>query len=153
MAHYVASLSSSPAADPSLRAQLEGAAKARASDPAHLAGARLWSGACAVCHEPGQGPPMFGVRPSLALNTAIHADAPDTVVRVILEGFRAPEGLEGLGAMPPFLHHLDDAQIADLAGYLRARFAPGRSPWTDLRGAAERFRQPLLTAAEGAINH
>ena len=46
---------------------------------------------------------MFGVRPSLALNTAIHADAPDTVVRVILEGFRAPEGLEDLGAMPAFL--------------------------------------------------
>ena len=153
MAHYVASLSSSPAADPSLKARLEDAAKARAADPAYLAGARLWSGACAVCHEPGQGPPMFGVRPSLALNTAIHADAPDTVVRVILEGFRAPEELEDLGPMPAFLHHLDDAQIADLAAYLRARFAPERPAWTSLRGAAARLRQPLLTAAESPINH
>ena len=96
---------------------------------------------------------MFGVRPSLALTTAIHADAPDTVVRVILEGFRAPEGLEGLGAMPAFLHHLDDAQVADLATYLRARFAPERQAWTNLGETAARLRKPLLTAAEGAINH
>ena len=96
---------------------------------------------------------MFGVRPSLALNTAIHADAPDTVVRVILEGFRAPEGLEDLGAMPAFLHHLDDPQVADLAAYLRARFAPERPAWTNLRETAARLRKPLLTAAESPINH
>ncbi len=153
MAHYLASLSSTPPSDPSLKDQIENAAKARAFDPAYLAGARIWSGACAVCHEPGQGAPMFGVRPSLALTTAIHADAPDTVVRVILEGFRAPEGLEGLGAMPAFLHHLDDAQVADLATYLRARFAPDRQAWTNLGETAARLRKPLLTAAEGAINH
>ena len=28
-----------------------------------------------------------------------------------------------LGAMPAFSHHIDDAQIADLVAYLRARFA------------------------------
>ena len=112
--------------DAELKIGLENAAKARANDPAYLAGARIYQGACAVCHEPGKGAAMFGVRPSLALTTAIHADAPDTVVRVILEGFRAPEGLEGLGAMPAFLHHLDNAQVADLATYLRARFAPDR---------------------------
>ena len=87
---------------------------------------------------------MFGVKPSLALNTALHADAPDTALRVILEGFRAPPGLEQLGAMPGFARYLDDAQLADLAAYLqgplRARPAAverpcgarGASPATDL---------------------
>ena len=31
---------------------------------------------------------MFGVKPSLALNSAIHAEEPDTVLRVILDGSR-----------------------------------------------------------------
>ena len=53
------------------------------------------------------------------------------MLRVILDGAR-PEGLSELGAMPAFRHHLDDAQIADLAAYLRARFAPDKPAWTGL---------------------
>ena len=91
MARYLASLApASPRLDPELRTRLEQAAKARASRSAYLAGARIYCGACAVCHEPGQGLAMFGVKPSLALNTAIHAETPDTVLRVILEGARPP---------------------------------------------------------------
>ena len=87
---------------------------------------------------------MFGVKPSLALNTALHADAPDTALRVILEGFRAPPGLEQLGAMPGFARYLDDAQLADLAAYLRARFAPGRPPWSGLAERAAHLRRTAL---------
>ena len=36
----------------------------------YLAGSRIYDGACAVCHEPGQGLDMFGVKPSLVLVTA-----------------------------------------------------------------------------------
>ena len=91
------------------------------------------------------------VKPSLVVNTAIHAETPDTVLRVILEGARSP-GLEELGAMPPFLHHLDDAQIAELAAYLRARFARDKPPWSRLAEAAARLRNEALTAAGGPIN-
>ncbi len=153
MARYLVSLAPAPsAADPGLKTRLEQAAKGRASRPVTFAGARVYDGACAVCHEPGQGLDMFGVKPSLALNSAVHAGKPDTVLRVILDGAR-PEGLGELGAMPAFRHHLDDAQIADLVTYLRARFAPDKPAWTRLREATARLRTGTLTAGGDAIFH
>ena len=73
------------------------------------------------------------------------------MLRVILEGARAP-GLEELGAMPGFLHHFDDAQIAELAAYLRARFAPDKPPWSRLAETAAQLRTEALTVAGGPIN-
>jgi nicotinate dehydrogenase subunit B len=153
MARYLVSLAPAPAvADPDLKTRLEQAAKTRASNPVTLAGARIYDGACAVCHEPGQGLDMFGVKPSLALNSAIHAEKPDTVLRVILDGAR-PEGLGELGAMPAFRHHLDDAQIADLVTYLRGRFAPEKPAWTGLQETSARLRTETLTAGADAMFH
>jgi nicotinate dehydrogenase subunit B len=153
MARYLASLAPAPSvADPELKTRLEKEAKARGSNPTTFAGARIYDGACAVCHEPGQGLDMFGVKPSFALNSAIHAEKPDTVLHVILDGAR-PEGLSELGAMPAFSHHLDDAQIADLAAYLRARFAPDKPAWTELREASARLRTETLTAGGDAMSH
>jgi nicotinate dehydrogenase subunit B len=153
MARYLVSLAPAPAvADPDLKTRLEQAAKTRASNPVTLAGARIYDGACAVCHEPGQGLDMFGVKPSLALNSAIHAEKPDTVLRVILDGAR-PEGLGELGAMPAFRHHLDDAQIADLVTYLRGRFAPDKPAWTGLQETSARLRTETLTAGADAMFH
>ena len=152
MASYLVSLAPAQPADPGLKARLEQAAKVRASNPVSFTGARIYDGACAVCHEPGQGLDMFGVRPSLALNSAVHAEKPDTVLRVILDGAR-PEGLGELGAMPAFRHHLDDAQIADLTAYLRARFAPDKPAWTGLREASARLRTETLTAGGDAMSH
>ncbi|MGB7974846.1 MAG: cytochrome c, partial [Roseiarcus sp.] len=153
MARYLVSLAPAPAAaDPDLKTRLEQAAKTRASNPVNFAGARTYEGACAVCHEPGQGLEMFGVKPSLALNSAIHAEEPDTVLRVILDGAR-PEGLAELGAMPAFRHHLDDSQIADLVSHLRARFAPDKPPWAGLREASDRLRTETLTASADAMFH
>jgi nicotinate dehydrogenase subunit B len=153
MARYLVSLAPTPpAADTDLKTRLEQAAKARASNLAPFTGARIYDGACAVCHEPGQGLDMFGVKPSLALSSAIHAGKPDTVLRVILDGAR-PEGLSELGAMLAFRHHLDDAQIADLATYLRARFAPDKPAWTGLREASAQLRTENLTAGGDAMFH
>ena len=47
-------------------------------------GARLFAGACLACHHDGDGPRFFGVRPSLALNSNVHADSPDNLLRIIL---------------------------------------------------------------------
>ena len=55
-------------------------------------GARLYQGACAVCHEVG-GPALFGSRPSLSLNSNLHSDVPDNLIQVILHGIAAA-GLE-----------------------------------------------------------
>jgi len=139
MAHYLGSLNPEPKSFGDLAARLEAAAAERASAPASRIGAQIFDGACAVCHEAGRGPTLFGVKPSLTLNTAVHADRPDTLLRVVLEGIRAP-GLGELGAMPAFADHLDDGQIAELATYIRARFAPSRPAWSDLASEAARLR-------------
>ena len=55
-----------------------------------------------------------------------------------------------IGFMPAFRDALDDAQIAELAGYMRQRFAPDKPPWRDLparwRGCARRREQGAPSA-------
>ncbi|EJW12331.1 Isoquinoline 1-oxidoreductase beta subunit [Rhodovulum sp. PH10] len=141
MAHYIASYTDAPPRE-TIAAQaktLEEKAAARLHITTETAGGRLFAGACAVCHEQGRGPALFGVKPSLALATAVHAETPDTLLRVMLEGISVPD-LDALGAMPSFLHHLDDGQLAALARYVRARFAPDLPAWTGLEATAATIR-------------
>ena len=74
-----------------------------------------------------------------ALNTNLHSDAPDNVLHAILDGVQAPATRE-IGFMPGFRDALTDRQIAELAHYLRQRFAPGRPPWDDVESAVARVR-------------
>jgi len=105
---------------------------------ASSAGARLYQGACAVCHEVG-GLPLFGSRPSLALNSNLHSALPDNLVQVILHGIAKP-AFSDLGYMPAFKDSMSDAQIAELVSYLRRQFAPDKGEWQDVRGAVVRIR-------------
>ena len=107
--------------------------------PVSATGARLYEGACAVCHAVG-GAPLFGSRPSLALNSNLHSAAPDNLIQVILHGIAAPVSSD-LGYMPGFKDSMTSDQVAELVSYLRQQFAPGKAPWTDVRGAVERLRQ------------
>ena len=138
MAVYLASLSGPAIADPAATAAtLE--AKAEASlRPMDSVGGRLFAGACAACHAP-EGPTLFGARPALALNTNVHAARPDNLIRVILEGIPKPAAPE-LGDMPAFRDSLDDAQVADLVRYMRAKFAPDAPAWEGLEGTVARLR-------------
>jgi nicotinate dehydrogenase subunit B len=102
-------------------------------------GARLYEGACAVCHKVG-GAPLFGSRPSLALNSNLHSTVPDNLVQVILHGIAAPASSD-LGYMPAFKDSLDDRQVAELVSWLRRQFAPDKPPWTDVNAAIRRARQ------------
>jgi nicotinate dehydrogenase subunit B len=102
-------------------------------------GARLYDGACAVCHRVG-GAPLFGARPSLALNSNLHSAAPDNLIQVILHGIRAPASSE-LGYMPGFKDSFDDRQIAELVSWLRRQFAPDKPPWSGIDAAIGRLRQ------------
>jgi nicotinate dehydrogenase subunit B len=102
-------------------------------------GRRLYEGACAVCHQVG-GPPLFGSRPSLALNSNLHAAVPDNLIQVILNGIAAPVSND-LGYMPAFGNSLSDHQVAELVSYLRAQFAPERPAWTGVLATVNRVRQ------------
>jgi nicotinate dehydrogenase subunit B len=105
-------------------------------------GARLYQGACAVCHEVG-GAPLFGSRPSLALNSNLHSTMPDNLIQIVLHGIASPASGD-LGYMPAFGDSLSDGQVAELVSYLRRQFAPGKPPWSELEAAVSRGRQVMI---------
>ncbi len=112
-------------------------------------GAQIYRGACAGCHEQG-GPTTFGVRPSLALNTGVHAARPDNLIRVVLEGLMDP-ALPDLGAMPAFGRVYSGRQLAELLRYVRARFAPDAPPWDGLDAAIARVRAASDASRDPAL--
>jgi nicotinate dehydrogenase subunit B len=101
-------------------------------------GARLYQGACAVCHEIG-GLPLFGSRPSLALNSNLHSTQPDNLIQVIVHGIAKP-AFSDLGYMPAFKDSMSDSQIAELVSFLRQQFAPDKPAWTDVVSRVSRIR-------------
>ena len=147
MAVYLASLAPArPGGDPDgIAAAAMAASGARDARLPDSRGARLFEGACASCHAADQ--PLT----SLALHTSLHGAAPDNVVQAILHGVAAPHaggteaGTEGgtaaFAAMPSFSAALDAGQVADLADYLRARFAPNQPAWEDTAATVRRLRE------------
>ena len=109
---------------------------------ASTVGARLYQGACAVCHEVG-GAPLFGSRPSLALNSNLHSASPDNLIQVILHGIAAPASSD-LGYMPAFRDSMSDDQLTELVTYLRRQFAPEKPGWTGVRAAIGQARARIL---------
>jgi len=145
MATYLASFNPK-LSDEATSAQAQQAVARAAAGQSRLLGTgqRMFDGACAACHHDGDGPTLLGVNTPLALNSNLTSARPDNLLRTILEGVREPASRD-LGFMPAFREVLDDAQIAELVGYMRARFAPQEPPWQDLQGSVARVR-----AASGA---
>ena len=144
MAIYLASFNNeaiTPATQEDLATRLEIQTGATALSGSSL-GARIYAGACAVCHQVG-GPPLFGSRPSLALNSNLHSATPDNLIQVILHGIDTPVSSD-LGYMPAFRNSLNDEQVAELVSFLRRQFAPGKAPWTDVARTVSRVRQADL---------
>jgi nicotinate dehydrogenase subunit B len=138
MAVYLASFNETPSDKPAqqaLAARLETSTKLTF---APSAGARLYQGACAVCHEVG-GLPLFGSRPSLALNSNLHSTLPDNLIQVILHGIAKP-AFSDLGYMPAFKDSMSDAQIAELVSFLRKQFAQDKPAWADVASSVSRIR-------------
>ena len=102
-------------------------------------GQRLFNGACASCHHDGDGPTLLGVNKPLALNSNLHSQRPDNLVRVILDGIRVPAH-QDIGFMPAFRYSLSDAQIESLATYMRSRYAPASPAWVEVASTAARLR-------------
>src|SRR5262249_38838909 len=141
MAVYLASFNDGidQTAQLALKAQLETSTRVSV---ASSTGARLYQGACAVCHEVG-GLPLFGSRPSLSLNSNLHGSQPDNLMQVILHGGAKPASSD-LGYMPAFKDSMTDTQIAELVSYLRQQFAPDKPAWRDVSSAVSRIRQSQL---------
>lgn len=135
MAVYLGSFNDTAADAPALAARLESATRVTV---ASSTGARLYQGACAVCHEVG-GLPLFGSRPSLALNSNLHSTTSDNLVQVILHGITEPASSD-LGYMPAFKSSMSDAQVEELASFLRQQFAPDKPAWTGVRETIARVR-------------
>ncbi len=107
---------------------------------------RLFNTACGACHHDGDGPQLLGQNIPLALNSNLHSERPDNLLRVILEGIQEP-ATRSIGFMPAFKHNLNDEQLAQLAAYMRQRFAPDKPAWRELEAASARAR----ALAAGAV--
>jgi len=140
MAVYLASFNETAVDQHAFAARLE-TATGTTTAAASSVGARLYQGACAVCHEVG-GAPLFGSRPSLALNSNLHSAHPDNLIQVILHGIQKPASSD-LGYMPAFKDSFSDGQVAELASYLRRQFAPDRPAWGDIEAKVARIRNEI----------
>lgn len=90
-------------------------------------GTALYASTCAACHQAdGEGLP--GAFPPLAGSAIVNDENPETLIRIILEGYDArPE----YGVMAPFADMLSDEEIAAIATHERGNWgnnAPAVSP-------------------------
>lgn len=143
MAVYLASLQPEPRRDD---AQLAPVASQVVADAASLAplpdaAQRLFQGSCGACHHDGDGPQLLGVNRPLALNTNLHSDRPDNLLRIVLEGIQAPASKE-IGFMPSFANTFSDKQLVMLVDGMRARYAPHQPPWRNTAQTLAAMRNP-----------
>lgn len=97
-----------------------------APDPTRVAGATLYLDHCAGCHQSG-GRGLPGVFPPLAGNGAVVAPDPADILKVVLHGIPAQGKYV---PMPAFAAQLSDAQVADLANYVRTSWGNAAAPNT-----------------------
>ena len=144
MAQYLASFTAPITDAQSQNRAIEVVANAQKNASALLgSGQRLFSGACSACHHDGDGPKLLGVNPPLALNSNLHSSRPDNLINIILNGVREP-ATQDIGFMPAFRYALSDAQIAELASYMRGRYAPSEAAWRNLPADIARLRKAAI---------
>jgi nicotinate dehydrogenase subunit B len=143
MAVYLASLQPQPLLDDSQLAPVAAQVVADAARLAPLpdAAQRLFQGSCGSCHHDGDGPQLLGVNRPLALNTNLHSDRPDNLLRIVLEGIPSPASKD-IGFMPSFANTLSDKQLVMLVDGMRARFAPHQPPWHNTAQTLAAMRKP-----------
>ena len=141
MAHYLVSLQAdaSTAGAEQDAQRLLAIAETQATQALPGPTQRLFESACGACHHAGDGPAVAGLNQPLALNPKLHSAQADGLVRAVLDGLWQP-AFPAIGHMPAFRHALDDAQVAELAAWMRQRFAPGQPAWADLPAAVARLR-------------
>jgi mono/diheme cytochrome c family protein len=108
------------------------------NDAAHPAGRAIYVAACAVCHESGRG---IGSAQAIRLadSTSLSLATPVNLLRIVEDGVKPPAGERGRW-MPAFRGAFTDAQLADLARYLRTAFGRG-GEWRDLDDRIRELRK------------
>jgi mono/diheme cytochrome c family protein len=112
--------------------------RAQAAAAAHPQGAALYAGACAACHDAGSAMMREG-RPPLQFGTPLQENDPRDVIQIVLTGLEPPVGRAG-PYMPSFAGALTDAQVAEIAAYVRARYSD-KPAWTGLAAAVAKARR------------
>lgn len=121
----------------------KGAATAVAAGSAGSeAGQALFGGACGSCHAE-QAPMTRAGAPSLALSTAVNAPTPQGVIQAILQGIPWREG-KPTPYMPAFGAALTDAQVEELATFLRTRYTD-KSAWSGVADEVSKARRAGAT--------
>jgi mono/diheme cytochrome c family protein len=98
----------------------------------------VFTGACGGCHAP-DAPMTRNGAPSLALSSAVNAPTPRGVIQIILHGIPWRDS-QPAPYMPSFAATLTDAQVADLAAWLRRTYSD-KPAWTDIRSEVARLRE------------
>jgi mono/diheme cytochrome c family protein len=109
--------------------------------PGQDAGAHLYAAACASCHY-NSGPTPALIRPELGLNSAVTGPDPSTLIRVILHGVGADEGLHGV-LMPGFSRTFSDDEVAELAAWMRSN-QTDKPAWADLKAKVAKVRRQSM---------
>jgi len=100
----------------------------------------LFAGACGGCHA-ADAPMTRNGAPSLALSTAVNAPTPQNVIQIMLNGIPWREG-KPAPYMPAFGAALTDAQVADLATYLRKTYS-NQPAWAIAPADVAKMREAL----------
>lgn len=106
-------------------------------------GGAIYASVCDSCHEASQPLPFGGL--ALPLSMGVAGESPLNLFNVILYGLPPANGTTA-PIMPGFDGALTDAQIVELATWMRARFTR-KAPWHDVE---ETLRQARRHGAEGA---
>jgi mono/diheme cytochrome c family protein len=86
-------------------------------------GAKVYLNSCNACHR-SDGTGAMRTFPPLRGNSAVVAQDPTSLIRLVLEGSRMPSTVAAPAplAMPDFGWRLSDQQIADVLSYVRSRW-------------------------------
>jgi mono/diheme cytochrome c family protein len=95
-------------------------------------GAGLYQAFCAKCHKLG-GEGEAGKYPKLAGNSAVLAENPTSLIRLVFEGSEIPRTSANPKhpKMPSFAKKLDDRHIAEALTFIRSSWGNGASPVTE----------------------
>jgi mono/diheme cytochrome c family protein len=119
----------------------DGTADGTADRASGMPGAALYAAACGTCHDAGRGAwPEGALEPELWIAAVI--PTPANLVHIVVDGVQPRAGERGRW-MPAFGTAFTPAQLAELAGYVRAR--AGKPPWRD----ADRQVRDALAARSG----
>jgi len=138
IATYLMSIQATGAAAARPQGQAPDIARVAASVPAGAAGARLFDAACAGCHAAPAPMMRLAGRPGLARSSAVLGASPVDFVQTVLHGVPWAHG--SAVYMPPFADTLSDAQVAQLAAYIRTGLA-GQPAWKDVATTSARVRK------------